>query len=228
MARRHIAPERLRRIKRIFAPVRAAILCAPMAWLAGLSTSQDHTWLWSALLLLFVDIVLERLTIPAQASGWKQDKGSKGTLGISFLLILGLGFFERGRGLYWPLPTTWELLLRWSGLALLLGGVAFRQWAIHSLGRHFTDRARILQAHQLIELGPYRWIRHPSYTGLVLIFFGFAAYLASPLALLLCAVLLPLSLWRRINVEEALMHDHFGVAWERFAKKRGRLMPHFW
>lgn len=227
MARRPIDPHKLQRIKRIFAPLRAAILCAPMAWIAGLSTSKANIWLWSALLLLFADIVLERLTIPAQASGWKQDKGSKGALGFSFLLILALGFAERGRGLWLPLPEGWETLFRWSGLAMLLVGVAFRQWAIHSLGRHFTDRARILEAHQLIEHGPYRWIRHPSYSGLVLIFMGFAAYLASPAAMLSCALLLPWSLWRRIAVEEALMHDHFGVAWERFSRVRGRLLPRF-
>ncbi len=225
MSRRAIDPQKLRRIKRIFAPLRAAILCAPMYWLSQLTTSKQPFWLWSALLLLFADIVLERLTIPAEASGRNQDRGSKGTLGITFLLVLGLGFYARGRGLCLPWPQGWEPAVRWSGLALLLVGVAFRQWAIHSLGRHFTDRARILQAHQLVERGPYRWIRHPSYTGLVMIFFGFAAYLASPVALLVCAVLLPLSLYRRVVVEEALMHDHFGVAWERFAATRGRLLP---
>lgn len=225
MSRRSIDPQRLRRIKRIFAPLRAFILCSPMFFLGAPSASPARLWIWSALALLFVDIVVERWTIPAQAKGWRQDGGTKATLGISFLLVLGLAFAERGRGPWLMHLEAWSQTLRWVGLGLLVSGVLLRQWAIQTLGRHFTDRARILEAHQLVQSGPYRWVRHPSYSALVLIYFGFASYLASPLALLLCSLLLPWALWQRINTEEALLQDHFGIIWERFAAQRGRLLP---
>jgi len=58
------------------------------------------------------------------------------------------------------------------GLALMAAGVFVRQWAIFVLGRFFTADVRLRSAQTVVEKGPYRWVRHPAYSGLVLFFTG--------------------------------------------------------
>jgi protein-S-isoprenylcysteine O-methyltransferase len=79
--------------------------------------------------------------------------------------------------------------------------------------------------HQLVDSGPYRWIRHPSYSGLVLIFLGLGLSGGNWLSLLL--VLLPplLVLQRRIRIEEAVLRGALGNAYVRYCARTRRLIP---
>jgi protein-S-isoprenylcysteine O-methyltransferase Ste14 len=64
---------------------------------------------------------------------------------------------------------------RWllvAGLVLMGAGIAFRQWAVAVLGRFFTVDVRVHPGQTVVEQGPYRWLRHPSYTGLIATFLG--------------------------------------------------------
>ncbi|KAK9818327.1 hypothetical protein WJX72_010632 [[Myrmecia] bisecta] len=99
-------------------------------------------------------------------------------------------------------------------------------WSFAVLGRHFTFEVSIVKDHRLIEKGPYSVLRHPSYTGMVvglagfLWFFGLRSYLWW---LSLAPGLLALG--ARIHNEEAVLHQHFGRAWEAHCSKTWRLIP---
>lgn len=83
------------------------------------------------------------------------------------------------------------------GAALMLGGIALRYAAIRSLGRYFGNRITILPDQSLVRTGIYRWLRHPSETGLLAIVLGTCLLLGSPVAATIgCLVLLPVVLWR--------------------------------
>jgi protein-S-isoprenylcysteine O-methyltransferase Ste14 len=57
-------------------------------------------------------------------------------------------------------------------LTLIAIGIAIRQWAVVVLGRYFTTDVRVHGGQTVVETGPYRWVRHPSYTGMLITFVG--------------------------------------------------------
>ena len=75
----------------------------------------------------------------------------------------------------------WPLFV--AGLVLMCAGIAVRQWAVVTLGRFFTIDVRVQPGQTVVDRGPYRWVRHPSYTGLILTFLGFGLALVNWAAL---------------------------------------------
>jgi protein-S-isoprenylcysteine O-methyltransferase Ste14 len=115
--------------------------------------------------------------------------------------------------------------LRWLGLALVVMGVAFSLWAIATLGRHYDLELEIHRDHELVRSGPYRFVRHPVYTGLGLHFAG--ACLATGNLLLIAGTLLVTypALYLRARTEERLLRERFGPAYEEYARQVGMLVP---
>ena len=118
---------------------------------------------------------------------------------------------------------------RWAvfvaGLVLMVAGIALRQWAVASLGRFFTLDVRVQPGQTVVEQGPYRWVRHPSYTGMIVTFVGLGLALGSWASLALLAVLPTAGLVYRIHFEERALLDSLGEAYRRFAAGRPRLFP---
>ena len=111
------------------------------------------------------------------------------------------------------------------GLTLFVLGLIVRWVAIIHLGRFFTVNVAIAQDHQLITTGPYRYVRHPSYTGTLLIFLGFGLCMLNIFSL--AAVFLPISvafLWR-MHVEEEALRAAFGERYLVYADRTRRLIP---
>jgi protein-S-isoprenylcysteine O-methyltransferase Ste14 len=134
--------------------------------------------------------------------------------------------------LFWLLPyldrrDLWTLdgdTARYSGLALLLVGGVVRIWPMFVLGPRFSGLVAIQPGHELVTRGPYRWIRHPSYLGMLLGLVGFALIFRSAVGLVAAALGLPL-LAARIDAEEALLAAHFGAAYDAYRARTWRLLP---
>jgi protein-S-isoprenylcysteine O-methyltransferase Ste14 len=109
--------------------------------------------------------------------------------------------------------------LRWIGLAFIVAGVAFSLWAIATLGRHYDLELEIHRDHELVRTGPYRFVRHPVYTGLGLHFAG--ACLATGNLLLIAGTLLVTypALYLRARTEERLLRQRFGAAYDEYARR---------
>jgi len=111
------------------------------------------------------------------------------------------------------------------GLLLFIAGVVLRWYSIVYLGRFFTVDVAIAHEHELIDSGPYRFIRHPSYTGALIAFVGFGLCLGSWLAL--ACMVLPITaafLWR-IHVEEQALADALGDKYRIYMRRTKRLIP---
>jgi len=108
---------------------------------------------------------------------------------------------------------------------LFVLGLALRWWAIVTLGRFFTVDVTIEKDHELVERGPFRRLRHPSYSGVLLAFLGFALSLRNWAALL--AVLLPITaaFIHRINVEEDALTRALGAQYREYMGRTRRLVP---
>lgn len=110
------------------------------------------------------------------------------------------------------------------GIALLAAGLAFSVWARVHLGRNWSGTVTIKQEHELIRTGPYRFVRHPIYTGLLLGFVGTAIARGEWRGLVAVAILLA-AVWRKAMVEERFMVEHFGDAYARYRAEVRALIP---
>jgi len=129
--------------------------------------------------------------------------------------------FPQGR---LPHPQIFYLI----GLILFVFGLIIRWVAIIHLGRFFTVNVAIAEDHQLITTGPYRYVRHPSYTGTLLIFLGFGLCTLNFFSL--AAIFLPITaafLWR-MHVEETVLREAFGGSYGTYATHTRRLIPLVW
>jgi len=115
-----------------------------------------------------------------------------------------------------------------AGLTLMCAGIALRQWAIATLGDFFTVDVRVRPGQTVVATGPYRWVRHPSYTGLIATFVGIGLALGNWAALAALAVVPTMGLVVRIFVEERLLLSRLGEPYRGFAATRARLFPGLW
>jgi protein-S-isoprenylcysteine O-methyltransferase Ste14 len=115
--------------------------------------------------------------------------------------------------------------LTWVGVAIMISGVVFRQYAIAFLGKFFTATIQIKKDHQLIQTGPYRYIRHPSYLGILILSLGLGIAMANWISLILCLVLPTIGLIRRIRFEEKELEQHFGKRYQDYMKNTRRVIP---
>ena len=118
----------------------------------------------------------------------------------------------------------------WVGLGCAVGlaGAALRFWAIRTLGAHFTRNLQIADDHRVVDGGPYRLVRHPSYTGSIVMFLGIGIGLGNALGLVALAVLPTVGYVERIPREEALLRRELGAPYDAYAGRTKRLVPGIW
>lgn len=153
------------------------------------------------------------------------DRGSRGVifLGLFVAIYIGFSFAESGLAM---LPTSESSIFFSTGILLMLLGIFVRQCAIATLGRFFSLSVRVAQDHKVVSNGPYRFVRHPSYTGVLLSFSGMGLALGSWGALLLILLMFGLVFGYRISVEENALRNNLGDDYETYMKKTKRLIPY--
>ncbi len=119
-------------------------------------------------------------------------------------------------------PVPW---LHGIALVILAVGLAIRWTAIITLGRFFTASVTVAENHRLVRTGLYRHLRHPSYTGLLLTFFGVALSYGNWLSLAAIVLLVSAALVYRIRVEEAALEGAFGEDYVAYRKSTRSLFP---
>lgn len=120
------------------------------------------------------------------------------------------------------LPYGW---LGWFGLILFAAGLLLRWYSIIHLGRFFTVDVSIAAGHTVIETGPYRFVRHPSYSGALLAFVGFGLCLRNWAALPVLLVPITVAFLWRIHVEERALIEALGNDYRQYAGRTKRLIP---
>ena len=112
----------------------------------------------------------------------------------------------------------------WLGAALTLAGLLFSVWARVHLGRNWSAYVTVKEGHELITDGPYRLVRHPIYTGLLLGFVG-SALARGEWRGVVAVALAFFALWRKLRVEEQWMRERFGPAYDDYARRVAALIP---
>ncbi|MFK2892883.1 methyltransferase family protein [Dyella flagellata] len=142
---------------------------------------------------------------------------------IGVLLMLAVA-----PGRWWPwllqpfLPV--EAALAWIGMVLLLLGLAFACWARVVLGRNWSATVQLKQDHELVTAGPYHWVRHPIYTGVLLGLLG-TALVRDQWRCLLALAIIAAAFWYKLRHEEAWMREQFGTAYVDYMRRTKALIP---
>lgn len=135
------------------------------------------------------------------------------------LPVIEWGYFHPGRAhLHWII----------AGGIIVTAGTGLRIWAIQTLGRFFTATVQIQEEHQLIQHGPFRYIRHPSYTGALLTAVGGAIVLESWFGLLIATACMLYAYYVRITAEETALVSKFGQRYQDYQQQSSRLIPGIW
>lgn len=182
------------------------------------------TLLWVVVVLFPVsEIGLGLWKRADRASTRSEDRGSLrllwfvigASVGLAIVLpAIGIGRLHGSLTMY-----------RAIALGLFLGGFAIRWSSIITLGRLFTVDVAIHRDHTLVDRGCYKYIRHPSYTGLLMIFLGLSVSLENWLSL--CAIVVPttLAILNRISKEEAALRGALGDSYVAYCARTKRLLP---
>ncbi len=182
--------------------------------------SREWAWLFAGLVLLWVlsELFVGRLGL--HALSLQSDRGSALAVlmsaGIATSLALGTSMLRLLSISDW---------LRWAALGIMAAGLALRVFSILWLGPMFTRFVQILPGHRLVTSGPYRFVRHPSYTGLLLFFTGLGIALGDWLSAVIMVVVPALGVLYRIRVEEEALLDAFGQEYRAYRSRVGSLLP---
>ncbi len=168
---------------------------------------------------LFGAVLIPRLRRRG-ATRVRRDKGSGALVIFTVFLSISIAFYF-GYGGIGMLPD-WAFYL---GIILMFLGVLVRQWAIAILGRFFSLTVQIVEDHKVVEKGPYRLVRHPSYTGVLITFIGLGLAVQSGGALLVLLVVFGGSFGYRMLVEERTLLSELGPDYASYMKRTKRLIP---
>jgi protein-S-isoprenylcysteine O-methyltransferase Ste14 len=155
------------------------------------------------------------------------DRGTKQVLVLAMVAgIFAAAFIARDAPALRAGANTWLTLAIGAGILGL--GAGLRVWGVWTLGRFFRREVTIEVGQTVVQTGPYRWIRHPAYTGDLLIAFGFGLAWGSWVGAAVSLVVTLVGHLPRIGVEEAVLREALGESYERYARGRARLVPGVW
>ena len=153
-----------------------------------------------------------------------RDRGTLAIVLVAISVALGGGVWLSFVGIgAWP--AAWVPFTRWVGAACIALGLAIRWWAILTLRHYFTVTVAIRADHQLVDWGPYRYVRHPSYSGAFVALFGLGLGSGGWLPAVVVTAPIVWAVMRRIQVEEAALAQALGPAYLAWCARTPRLLP---
>jgi protein-S-isoprenylcysteine O-methyltransferase Ste14 len=198
-------------------------LCLPVLGEGGLRRFLSHPPLVALILVTLALTASALFSRGNLSSGEREDRKNRWVLGAFALIGLMLGYAP-------ALSDRLDLFVvggaatRWVGVLLYAVGGALRIAPVFALGERFSGLVAIQRDHELVTDGLYRYIRNPSYLGLLIGTLGWTLAFRSIIGILL-TVLLVVPLVARMQAEEALLGERFGEAYAAYRARSWRLIP---
>jgi len=117
--------------------------------------------------------------------------------------------------------------IEWAGVAITTVGVAIAIWARYCIGEYWSARVTLKEGHRLIRAGPYGFVRHPIYTGILMGAVGSALTQGERREIVAVALVLA-AYWRKALREESMLTQEFGDEYAEYRKGTGFLLPRIW
>jgi protein-S-isoprenylcysteine O-methyltransferase len=180
-----------------------------------------------SLLLGLVYLISELLLTVTRRSrsrtGTKQDRSTLCVVWLVITVSVAAGIYVAKQLAAAALPYHRTFVV--AGVVLFVAGLFLRWWAIITLGRFSSVDVTIEKDHELVERGPFRIVRHPSYTGVLLAFLGLALTLGNWVALLVILLPIGAAFIHRMNVEENALSAALGSQYIDYIRRTKRLVP---
>lgn len=175
------------------------------------------TWLLSEIVGLWI--------LPARRRASRHET-ARADRGSGFVIFLGIVVALVTVSVFANLGlATFSLGILYVGVALMFVGIGVRQWAIAVLGKFFTATVRSMEGQYVVNRGPYRWVRHPSYTGAILTLIGLGLAGGSWEGMVGVLVIAALVYGYRIHVEEQFLIRELGNDYITYRKRTKRIIP---
>ncbi|HTV77799.1 MAG TPA: isoprenylcysteine carboxylmethyltransferase family protein [Steroidobacteraceae bacterium] len=186
-------------------------------------TAIQLTGYYLGLFYLVSELALSLFRRAGKSAAASADRGSVWVMWATIVPIMFIAFqIEfRWRAAGWP----YQAWINVVGIALMLVGLVLRWYSIIHLGRFFTVNVAIAQDHRIIDTGPYRWLRHPSYTGALVAFLGLALCTQNWASLVLIVIGTTAVFSYRMGVEERALTAAFGEPYRQYMQRTWRLIP---
>ena len=180
------------------------------------------TWLWVAFLALwFLAGLVSKRTVQVQSGGSRLLQSAFVFLGVALMFNFH-HWITSGWLAVRLTPANAPVVL--CGGALTLAGLLFCVWARVVLGRNWSSAVTIKQDHQLVLRGPYRIVRHPIYTGLLIALLGTAMIIGVTRAFV-GVLVIGLGFWLKSQTEEQFMLHQFGAQYVDYRQRVHALIP---
>ncbi len=168
--------------------------------------------------------LISSLTQNTVSGAQTRDRASRFVLLISIFVVIFLGIRAAFNASQFAIPGD-RMLIFDIGIFLILAGAAFRWYSIWVLGKFFTRVVSIQAGQTVVEKGPYRFIRHPSYSGAMLSFLGFGLALTNWLSLALIILGTVIGYGYRVSVEEKALVEGLGQPYRDYMQHTKRFIP---
>jgi protein-S-isoprenylcysteine O-methyltransferase Ste14 len=147
------------------------------------------------------------------------------TVSLGGAVALGQFAARQAPGVALPGSGWWPVALGFVVFAL---GLALRASAVHELGRFFTFTVVVQADHRVVDTGPYRLVRHPSYTGLLMVELGLGIELGTWLSIASCLLPPVIAVALRVHHEEKVLIRELGERYRAYMARTHRLVPGVW
>jgi protein-S-isoprenylcysteine O-methyltransferase len=182
------------------------------------------------LIYLISEVLLSVTRRSRSKTGEKQDRSTLGMIWLVIAVSIAAGMFVARSislragvvGLFDFPKSDWIPV---AAVAFFAVGLVVRWWAIVTLGRFFTVDVVIEKDHEVVQRGPFRLVRHPSYSGVLLAFVGWAITLGNGVAMAVVLVPIFIALLIRMNVEEEALQRALGDQYGAYMRRTKRLVP---
>ncbi len=184
--------------------------------------------------VIFLGTICTILYLTQPRVSFKESKQKNSTdKNTMFLILLVSGIGQIVSLLEWVYFPKSELGISLSlyvifGVFLLVAGTIFRLYAIYTLGKYFTSTVQIKDQHKIIITGPYKFLRHPSYTGAFSAMLGCAVLLQSIIGFIIFGIAMLYVYYLRIKTEEETLFQNFKEEYTQYCNHTWKMFPLVW
>ncbi|MGX7825816.1 methyltransferase family protein [Actinokineospora sp. 24-640] len=207
------APLMSKQVPQVLFTLAVVVLAAGLVWHV-----VGARWMAGGFTLAYLAWMLAEARVTFSRGGGSAPDPTVAPYGLARLAVITAAVFG---------PAPWTGWAWWMALpaVVFLGGMALRLWAIQVLGRFYSHLVVRQAEHGVVTTGPYAWVRHPAYTGMVVANAGFVVFFAGVLSVTAFALLVAAIAWR-IKAEEAMLDMVPGYS--QYSAGKPRLIPAVW
>lgn len=178
------------------------------------------------IIYIMSEIFIWSLTSRQNSKNSEKKKGDKGScllLVSGSMVIIFLNLVCRKNDLF-TLPS----LMFWIGSVFIIAGIILRVYSVLTLGKFFAVSVQVSLEQKIIQTGPYKYIRHPAYSGSILSLLGIAGAFRSLIGIVGTLTIIAVIYGYRIKIEEKVLESNFKTSYQEYKEHTKRIIPYIW